>query len=58
MAKRGKLKKAVKEGPGNAVNVSPAGGTVPIPGTAGMKEAKKASRAQRVARVEKKNCRV
>lgn len=55
MARRGKIKKAAKEGPGNAVNVSPGGKTVPIPGSAGVKENKKATRAQRVARMEKRN---
>ena len=57
MARRGKIKKAAKEGPGNAVNVSPRGKTIPIPGSAGVKENKKASRVQRVARMEKRDSR-
>lgn len=52
---RTKIKKAAKEGPGNATSVSPKGKTVPIPGSAGVKENKKASRAQRIARMEKRN---
>lgn len=51
-------RRALKKGPGGATNVMPKGSTRPIPGSAGVKENKKTSRAQRVARMEKRDERV